>query len=62
MYYLNRIICWLFGCKTFKSRDGFRWLCVRCENDWLVELVDGTLQDYVDKWLDDEAFIRTDIP
>jgi hypothetical protein len=61
MYCLNRITCWLFGCKTIKSRDGLRWMCVRCEEDWLVEL-DGTLQGYIDKWLNDEAFIRTDMP
>ena len=58
---LNKIICYLSGHRTVKSRDGFRWLCVRCEDDWLVEL-SGTLQKYVDKWLNDEAFIRTDMP
>ena len=61
MYYLNKIICWLFDCKTFKSRDGLRWICIRCEEEWLVAL-DGTLQEWVDKWLNDEAFIRTDMP
>jgi len=59
--YMNLMICRLFGHKVVKSRDGLRWLCVRCEDEWLVEL-HGTLAYWVDKWLDDEAFIRTDIP
>ncbi len=60
MNMLNRTICWLFGHGTVKSCDGFRWLCVRCEDDWLVEL-HGTLAYWTDKWLNDEAFIRTDM-
>lgn len=62
MNILNKITCRLFGHRTVKSCDGLRWMCVRCEETWLIKSDTAFLDEAVKKWLNDEAFIRTDIP
>lgn len=59
---VHRIICWLSGHRTIKDCDGVHWVCVRCEDMWLIEVDDSMLGEAIEKWLNDEAFIRTDIP
>jgi len=54
------LVCYLIGHRLVESRDGFRCICVRCGSWWLSEVID--LQSAVDRWLDDESFIRTEIP